>query len=122
MKLNSYRDLIVWQKGMLLVVEIYNITSKFPKDVMYGLKSQMERASVSIVSQIAEGYLRQHRKEYAHFLSIALGSGAELETQILVCKSLFKFKDFDFTKAENILSEVMKMLYVLMKNVEKGSS
>lgn len=122
MKITSYKDLIVWQKGMLLVVEVYKLTEQFPKDELYGLRSQMERAAISIVSQIAEGYLRQHKKEYVHFLSIALGSAAELETQILVCKSLKKFEKLDFTPAEELLEEVMKMLFVLMKKVERRIS
>ena len=73
---NSYKDLLVWQKGMQLVKELYLLTDKFPKDELYGLTSQMQRAAVAIPSNIAEGYLRNHRKEYVQFLSIALGSAA----------------------------------------------
>lgn len=116
--IKSYKELIVWQKGMELVKEIYLLTSIFPKDELYGLRSQMERAAVSIVSQIAEGYLRRHRKEYIHFLSISLGSAAELETQILVCKSLSKFKHIEFVKAESLLQEIMKMLFVMIGKLE----
>ena len=93
---------------MDLVKEIYGLTEAFPKDETYGLKSQMERAAVSIPSQIAEGYLRSSRKEYLYFLSVALGSSAELETQILVCKSVSKFKNIEFLNAEVLLEEVMK--------------
>ena len=118
MTLLSYKDLKVWQKGMELVKEIYELTAQFPKDEMYGLRSQMERAAVSIPSQIAEGYLRRHTKEYVYFLSVALGSAAELETQILVCQMLPKFKHLDFTKAQDLVIEVMKMLYVLMKKIK----
>ena len=92
MKIYSYKDLIVWKKSMELVKEIYYLTGKFPKDETYGLISQMQRAAVAIPSNIAEVYLRGHRKEYIQFLSIALRSAAELETQILICKSLDKFK------------------------------
>lgn len=119
MRIKSYKELIVWKKAMELVKEVYWLTEVFPKDELYGLKSQMERAAVSIPSQIAEGYLRQHRKEYLHFLSISLGSAAELETQILVCKSISKFKHIDFKKAEKLIEEVMKMLYVMMKKIEE---
>lgn len=118
MLVKSYKDLIVWKKSMELVREIYSLTEKFPTDEKFGLKSQMERAVVSIPSQIAEGYLRRHRKEYIQFLSISLGSAAELETQILVCKSLKKFKHLDFTKAEKLLEEIMKMLYVIINKME----
>ena|ERR1051326_2265026 len=113
MLVKSYKELIVWQKAMELVKEIYFLTEKFPSDELYGLRSQMERASVSIASQIAEGYMRKHRKEFVQFLSIALGSAAELETQILVCKSINKFNHIDFTKAELLLTEVLKMLFVM---------
>lgn len=118
MLVKTYKELIVWQKAMDLVREIYLLTEKFPKDEMYGLKSQMERAAVSIPSQIAEGYLRKHRKEYVQFLSISLGSAAELETQIIICKSLDKFKQLDFGKAESLLTEVMKMLFVMIEKIK----
>lgn len=118
MAMQSYKELKVWQKAMNLVKEVYALTGRFPKDELYGLKSQMERAAVSIPSQIAEGYLRRHKKEYLHFLSIALGSAAELETQMLVCISLPKFKQLDFSLAQLLLTEVMKMLYVLMERIE----
>ena len=103
---------------MLLVKLIYELTEQFPKDELYGLRSQMERAVVSIPSQIAEGYLRRHRKEYLHFLSIALSSAAELETQILVCKSIKKFNHLDFNEVELLLEEVMKMLFVMIEKIE----
>ncbi len=76
--LHSYKELVVWQRAVELVVEIYNITDKFPKEELYGLASQMRRAAVSIPSNIAEGRLRGHRKEFRQFLLIAYGSGGEL--------------------------------------------
>lgn len=118
MYVKSYKDLLVWQKAMQLVVEIYRLTLLFPKDEQYGLRSQMERAAVSIASQIAEGYMRKHRKEYVQFLSISLGSAAELETQVLVCKSVEKFNKIDFSYAESLLEEVLKMLYVMIRRIE----
>lgn len=118
MKINSYKELIVWKKSMDLVREIYLITEMFPKDEVYGLSSQMQRAAVAIPSNIAEGYLRRHKREYVQFLSIALGSAAELETQILICKSLNKFNKIDFSR-ESLLTEVMKMLYVMIEKVRK---
>jgi four helix bundle protein len=78
----------------------------------------MQRAAVAIPSNIAEGYLRKHKKEYIQFLSISLGSAAELETQVLICKSLNKFKSIDFSKAEALLVEIMKMLYVMIEKVK----
>src|SRR3989344_1620404 len=110
---NSYKDLLVWQKGMQLVKELYLLTDKFPKDELYGLTSQMQRAAVAIASNIAEGYLRNHRKEFIQFLSISLGSAAELETQIIICESIGKFNKINFTRSKSLLNEVMKMLYVM---------
>ena len=103
---------------MELVKEIYTLTEHFPKDELFGLRSQMERAAVSIPSQIAEGNLRKHTKEYVYFLSVALGSAAELETQILVCKTVKKFKHLNFVKAESLNKEVMKMLFVIIERIE----
>lgn len=115
MKIQSYKELIVWQKAMALVKTLYFSTDQFPKDELYGLTSQMQRAAVAIPSNIAEGYLRGHKKEYIQFLSIALASAAELETQILICKSIPKFTQIDFSIAESLITEVMKMLYVMIQ-------
>jgi len=108
--INSYKDLIVWQKSMELAREIYVLTNKFPKSEIFGLSSQMKRAVVSIPSNIAEGFVRKHRKEFSQFVSIAFGSGAELETQILLAKSLNFAESKDYDKADMLLVEVMKML------------
>ncbi len=79
---NSYRDLIVWQKGMLLCKEVYLLTQNFPKEEIYGLTSQMRRSVISIPSNIAEGRGRNSDKEFIRFLQIALGSIYELQTQL----------------------------------------
>ena len=84
--MQTYKDLVVWQKSITLVVEIYAITALFPSEEKFGLVSQMRRAAVSIPSNIAEGYARKNRKENAQFINIAFGSGAELETQIIIAK------------------------------------
>lgn len=118
MKVTTYKDLLVWQRAMELVKELYLLTARFPKDELYGLVSQMQRAAVTIPSNIAEGYLRGHRKEYIQFLSISLSSAAELETQILICKSLNKFSNLDFSKADSLLIEVMKMLFVMIRRMK----
>lgn len=118
MSMNSYKDLIVWQKSFDLTIEIYRLTKLFPQSELYGLISQIRRASVAIPSNIAEGFSRKHRKEYAQFIAIAFGSGAELETQLLLGKSLnFATKD-EFEKSEKLLSEVMKMLNVLSQKLK----
>lgn len=85
---NSYRDLRVWQAGMDLVEQVYRLTQNFPKQEMYGLSSQIQRAAVSLPSNIAEGHARDSTKEFLHYLSIALGSVAELETQLILAERL----------------------------------
>jgi four helix bundle protein len=82
MKIKNFRDLDIWKLGMETVIDIYKITSKFPKEETYGLTGQMRRAVISIPSNIAEGFNRYHNKEYRQYLYIALGSCGELETQI----------------------------------------
>lgn len=95
---------------MDLVTEIYILTDKFPKEEMYGLTSQMRRAAVSIVSNIAEGRMRGHIKEYKHFLLNSYGSGAELETQVEISKRLHKALHLNYSVVDSKLLEVMKML------------
>jgi len=112
MKLLSYKDLDVWKKSMDLVDEVYLISRQFPKSETYGLASQMQRAAVAIPSNIAEGSRRNHRAEYVQFLGIANASAAELETQLLICQRLFK--EFDYTKATDLLTNVQKMLHGLI--------
>ena len=87
-KITSYRDLIVWQKAMKLVIAIYEATNHFPKSELYTLTSQIRRAAISIPSNIAEGFTRRHNKEYKQFLYVALGSCAELETKIEISSNL----------------------------------
>ncbi len=84
----SYRDLIAWQKAMVLVAEIYKASEGFPKHELYGLTSQLRRAAVSIPSSIAEGQGRYFDREFTHFLSNALGSLMEVETQLMIAENL----------------------------------
>lgn len=112
--LNSYQQLTVWQKSIELVTEIYKLTEVFPKSELFGLTSQMRRSAVSIPSNIAEGYARKHRQEYIQFIRIAYGSGAELETQILIAKNLKLGPSDKFELPENLLSKIMKMLNKLV--------
>lgn len=115
----SFKDLIVWQRSMELVKEIYSLTSEFPKNELYGLSSQMQRAAVSIPSNLAEGYFRGHKQEFLQFMSIAMGSAAELQTQILICQSINNFSKLNFEKATSLLEEVLKMLFTMRKNLKK---
>ena len=115
-KIQSYKDLIVWQKSMDLVVAIYDLTDNFPKSEIYGLTSQMRRCSISIPSNIAEGRRRGSPKEFRHFLLISYGSGAELETQIEIAKRLSFSADLDYKKADALLDEVMRILNKILSS------
>jgi len=86
--IKSFRDLNIWQKGIDLVKDIYKETQNFPRQEIYGLTNQIRRAAISIPSNIAERHIRQHRAEFRQFLSVALGSLAELETQIVISREL----------------------------------
>jgi four helix bundle protein len=108
--LSSFKELIVWQKAYDLVLKTYTATERFPRSELYGLTSQVRRCSVSIVSNIAEGYQRQHTAEYVQFLSIAFGSCAELETQLMLSRDLGLLSSDQFEKLEALLTEVNKML------------
>jgi len=92
-KSKTFKDLKMWQKGIEIVKSIYTLTKKFPKEELYGLTSQMRRSSVSIPSNIAEGFKRSHNKEFKQFLHITLDSLAELETQLIIAKELGYIKD-----------------------------
>ncbi|HUD04037.1 MAG TPA: four helix bundle protein [Candidatus Paceibacterota bacterium] len=109
-KINNHKDLIVWQRSIELVREIYLLTEQFPKSELFGLTSQMRRAAVSISSNIAEGRRRLHKAEFIQFLNIAYGSGAELETQIEIAKHLPFGEKLVYTRTDGLLLEVMKML------------
>jgi len=115
--INSYRDLIVWQRSIELVAAVYELTEKYPREEIYSLTNQSRRAAVSISSNIAEGRYRGTKKDFAQFLRIAFGSGAELETQIEIAKKLQKTKNLDYLKVDLLLSEVMKMLNKMIGNL-----
>lgn len=112
--MKTYKDLIVWQKSIELVREIYSVTEQFPKEEIFGLTSQMRRAAISIPSNIAEGKLRNTHAQFKQFLSIAYGSGAELETQLFIAQSLPKTATLNYSKANSLLLEVMKMINKLL--------
>ncbi|MBN2119575.1 MAG: four helix bundle protein [Candidatus Omnitrophica bacterium] len=114
-KVRSFRDLKVWQKGIELVKEIYTITKSFPKEEQYGLSSQMRRASVSIPSNISEGYRRRHVKEYKQFINIALGSCGELETHVVIGREL----NYIDKNKENLLMELIDHICRMLVNLDK---
>ncbi len=108
--MNSYRELIVWQKSMQLVKAVYALLEMLPKKELYALDAQMRRAVISIPSNIAEGQGRSTVKDFIHFLSIARGSKYELETQILICIDLGYFSVQAAENAMKLCDEIGKML------------
>ncbi len=117
MKISSYKELIVWQKAIDLVVAVYELTKKFPKEEIYGLTSQMKRSVISIPSNIAEGSKRGTKKDYRHFLLNSYGSGAELETQIIISQRLGFATDSDLIIVSSLLDEVMRMLNKMIQEL-----
>jgi four helix bundle protein len=115
--IHSYKDLIVWQKAADLAVLIYEITETFPTNELYGLVSQMRRCAISIISNIAEGRRRGSRKDFHQFLTIAYGSGAELEAQIIVVKRLSFGSKLDFEQIDGLVIEIMKMLNKMLHSI-----
>ena len=115
--MESYRELIVWQKAMDLVEEVYRLVKLLPREETYALSDQMRRAAISIPSNIAEGHGRNSEREFLRFLSIAQGSRAELDTQIEICIRL-KYVDMEqVVTAQKLSNEVGKMLRKMMQNL-----
>ena len=117
MPIKSYKELDVWKKGVEIIDLVYEITSKFPSDERFGLAAHMQRTAISIPSNVAEGFARRHRKEYQHFCSIALGSCAELETQVVVAKRRNYISGEIFGNLEESLDHESRMLMNLIKSL-----
>lgn len=112
----SYKDLQVWQKACALVVSVYALTKQLPRDELYALSSQIRRSAISIPSNIAEGQERKSRKEFLQFLRISLGSAAELDTQLIITRSIYH--KISVEKVLEDLSEVRRMLSGLIRKLE----
>jgi len=115
--IRSYKDLDVWKRSIDLVKKIYLVTKDFPKDEIYGLINQMRKCAVSISSNIAEGKMRQHTNEYIQFLYIALGSCAELETQIIISRELGYINENEETEISEELDHIGRMARNLIKSL-----
>lgn len=113
----SYKNLIVWQKSVLLVKQIYQITQKFPSDEKFGLVSQMRRAAVPVPSNIAEGQARRTTGDYIHFVSNAEGSLAELETQLIIAIELNFCPKNEAENSFALMLEIRKMLNALRRTL-----
>lgn len=116
--MQDFKKLTVWQKAHELALEIYQTTSTFPKEEIYGLTSQLRRASVSIPSNIAEGCGRAGNAELVHFLHIALGSASEIEYQILLAHDLGFIESTTYEKLFNDVVQVKKMLGALIAKLK----
>jgi four helix bundle protein len=112
---SDYRDLVVWQKGIELAKVVYSLTQKFPPAEKFGLTSQMRRAAVSIPSNIAEGNARQSRRDYVHYLIVARGSLAELDTQLVIARELKMISDTDPLRAQ--IQEMARTLQSLIRRL-----
>jgi len=115
--MSDYKDLEVWKKAIEVVAEIYRLSLSFPDSEKFGITNQMRRASVSIPSNIAEGSARHHTKDFIHFLRIADGSAAELETQLIISGKLGFVTDTERLAHEIIV--IRRMLAALIKSLRK---
>lgn len=116
----SFKDLIVWQRSIQLTLSVYKLTAQFPDAERFGLTHQLRRASVSIASNIAEGYGKSTKGEYLLFLGHARGSCAEVETQLVIAKELGFGTEKDLAAAASFCDEVGKMLVALRKSVQSA--
>jgi len=120
--LKNYKELKVWQRSYQLCLEIYRITKEFPKEERYGLTSQLRRATVSVPSNIAEGYGRKTTADYIRFLYIAYGSNCEIETQILLSGDLGYIEAGKLEIFLERIGEVERMFKALIKSLERKHS
>lgn len=117
----NYQKLIVWQKAIDLVSEIYRLTEEFPKKEIYGITSQIRRSAISIPSNIAEGAERRSKKDFSRFLEIAISSNSELETQLLISEKVNLVKNINLLKKVLLGSaEIRKMLHSLRRSQQMG--
>jgi four helix bundle protein len=118
-QINSFRDLVVWQKAMELVVAVYRVTKKFPDDEKFGLISQTRRAATSIPANIAEGYGRNSTQDYIRFLRIAYGSLNELLTHLEVARRLDHLTESDSKPVRELTGDVERLLHALIRSLER---
>ena len=116
----SFRDLVVWQKGIELCLSLYRLTREFPREETYGLTSQLRRAGVSVPSNIAEGFGRRSRSDYKVFLRMARGSVLEIQTQLLIARELRYGGQQKICEAETQADEVSRMLWALIEKMGRA--
>jgi four helix bundle protein len=116
---DSFKDLVVWQRAIVMSLAIYKLTSSFPTSEQYGLTSQLRRASVSVPSNIAEGYGKSTRGEYLSFLGHARGSNGEVQTQLTIARGAGLGMPESLLEAESLSNEVGRMLVVMMSRLKR---
>ncbi|TZF81705.1 four helix bundle protein [Pedobacter sp. BS3] len=115
--MQNYKELKVWEKSHLLVLDIYRITAKFPKEEIFGITSQIRRSAASIPANIAEGCGKNSQLDMANFLNISLGSANETDYFLLLCKDLQYISETDFFELENTINTIKAMLINLITKV-----
>lgn len=116
MPIQSFKDLVAWQKSHQLVLETYKITRSFPKEEVYALVDQMRRCAISITSNIAEGFSRKSYKEKVQFYSMSLGSVTELENQLIVSRDVGYITNETYSQIDSLILEVHKIINGLIKS------
>jgi four helix bundle protein len=119
MAVRNYRELIVWQKSMAVIKQIYSLVKRLPKEELFALSDQMRRCSISIASNIAEGQQRGSGAEFTRFITYAQGSRAELETQLLASVTIGYLNENEISETMTLLEEINKMLSSIQKNLPK---
>jgi four helix bundle protein len=117
--MKTFRDLLIWQKAMALVTHTYTVTANFPKDEQFGLTSQIRRCSISIPSNVAEGFGRGTNKDYYRFLTISIGSLFEFQTQIEIAHNLKYISQTEFNTIFENSRELERMLSSFMNKVKE---
>jgi four helix bundle protein len=117
--MSTFRDLLIWQKSMILVTDIYQLTNTFPKEEIYGLTSQIRRSAISIPSNIAEGYGRDGNKDYLKFLNIATASLFEMQTQIEIAFNLKYITVLQFNNIYEASRELERMMCSFIRKVKE---
>jgi four helix bundle protein len=117
--MSSYRDLKVWEKARVYIKDVYTISSKFPKEEMYGITSQIRRAAVSIANNIVEGSARYSDKEFMRFLDIAYASSIEVENMHFICLDLGFVKEDEFSKLLEQSQEIQRMIFSLKRSLKE---
>ncbi len=120
MKINTYKELVVWQRAIELVSEVYKVAKQLPKSEQFILISQMVRSAISIPANIAEGWGRNHKIEFIRFLNIAYGSSTELETHLIIAKR--EYSKVNYAKIEKLNLEIQKMLTSLVSKMKNSQT